>query len=698
MTALGALRVAHVSLLVLFLPVFVPASLHARELKSLFAREADVYADRAGLMSLPLPAEVLAECRADLGDLRLFDHRGDEVPYIVDTRFSRRAAVESERRVDAKVLNVERGEKRSEDGPPIFFESYEISAPASPPDQGAWQLVLSTSRSRYVRRMTVRRLSDDGETTLVETSLFDVGSETKNRIDLPPFDGGRLLVSLAGADGSYLEPSFHFVSVRRLPAPPQLVVPLEEVARERKLAPKRTELLLRRRRGLVPDRLRFATSTQAFSRVVRVSDIRRGTTERELASGQRVFRIAGGSDLQQLEIGIHPARGDLLRVTIDDGDSPPLADLVVSAVVPQPTLLFWLDRAPEGPFAATLRFGGGRTGAPRYDLASLLPEYGAAPSDVPAEAAAEMLRRAVSDADHVTLARLEHLRDNQEFYQAPALAFVMHAGASVDARVFSHRRSLRIQPSAEGLARVDLEPADLAVARADLADVRIVDATGRQWPYLLERDAAFEWSRVPFERRSERGASRYRLRLPHTPAVVGQLNVDTRGDDQFDRAYRVIATRPDGGERTVAAGRIAHKPDDGGYSLVLNLEPVRATALTIVVEDGDDAPLDVAEIRARFPLPSLFVAAPAGTYWLMLGHADARAPRYEIERVRDIVLAVDAAEVPGGTLERNPEFSLRARLTEAGAGTATAQRALVWGALVLAVVVLAGITLRLARQ
>jgi hypothetical protein len=79
---------------------------------------------------------------------------------------------------------------------------------------------------------------------------------------------------------------------------------------------------------------------------------------------------------------------------------------------------------------------------------------------------------------------------------------------------------------------------------------------------------------------------------------------------------------------------------------------------------------------------------------LLLGAPDQDAPRYELERVRDVVLAVQAAPIDAGPLEANRDFSLHARLK----GQGFRQTVLLWAALVTAVAVLAIMTLRLARR
>ncbi len=90
----------------------------------------------------------------------------------------------------------------------------------------------------------------------------------------------------------------------------------------------------------------------------------------------------------------------------------------------------------------------------------------------------------------------------------------------------------------------------------------------------------------------------------------------------------------------------------------------------------------------------MFFAAPAGSYSVLVGQPEATAPSYDLERARDVVLAVRSAPAEVGALEANSAFSASARLAS-GEGW---QRALLWGAIVILVAFLTVLTLRLARR
>ena len=60
------------------------ASDDAPQLARLFPRQAPIFVEGSGLARLVLSAEVLAEVRPDLSDLRVFDADGRDLAFVVD--------------------------------------------------------------------------------------------------------------------------------------------------------------------------------------------------------------------------------------------------------------------------------------------------------------------------------------------------------------------------------------------------------------------------------------------------------------------------------------------------------------------------------------------------------------------------------------------------------------------------------------
>lgn len=678
----------------LALGLAIPASAgNEASLARLFPQQAEVFVEGDGPARLVLPAAVLTACRTDLSDLRLFDREGREIAFLVDAEGGLARGVRERARAAGRVLAVEREARRPEGEPPQDREVYELAAPPAPPEGAQWQLVVETSQPRFVREVRVERRTGEGawETLVGSASLFRLEHATQRRALVLPPGAGDLRVTIEGHEGFYLEPAFRFESDRRFETAAKVEIALREVRRESQGG--RTRIDLARPPGVRPDLLAIATATPAFARTVHVLDQRVGEEDAE-AGRADLFRVAGELTAESLEIPLDPVRGSALRIEIQDGDSPPLEDLHVIAVVRAPSLAFVppvAERGGAGP-VATLRFGGGRAWRPDYDLAALSVRRG--PED-------ERARAALLLHDPAALARasLGPIGPNPAFEAAPALAFAMRPGAPLDAALFEKERRLVVTPSAEGLARLRLSPEDLASAREDLADVRVVDAQNLQWPYLLETLAAREWVEVSIAsvRKHEDGrGSSYRLALPTAPLLASGLGLDVDAP-YFHRAFTLV--EPASGlrdERVVARGELVR---DAVRPAPVSIEfaPVRASELELRIDDGDDAPLVLWGASLRVAAADVYLAAPAGEYRLLLGQPDAEAPRYELAAVREIVLGVESGSVEAGPLAANAAYSPRARLTRGAGAQRTLEKTVLWAALAVAVVVLGGITLRIAR-
>jgi hypothetical protein len=687
------------SLRLLSLLLLLAPSLAAQpEPEALFPLRAEITAPAGVLSRVLLPPEVLRSCRGDLSDVRIFDEQGREVPFLVDRGLAGERAWELLTTVSPPIVSAEREEEAREGAPNLLRERYGLALPSEMPEasEAAWELVIESPRSAFVRRVVVT----DGNDLRLEGSFFRLSpsagaaADSRERLRLPlpglPVSAASsepavLEVLLEGEEGFYLEPTFRLEAVRRLAGTEWAAVPLEEL--ERREVGETTHLELARPRGVVPDQLRLATATPAFRRRVEVWDEGPGALDAAL-SREALFRVPALVPVEDLEVPLAAPRGDRLRLVIANGDSPPLEDLEVAAVVRRPALLFTLS-TPR----ATLLFGGGRAHAPNYDLEGLLPTGRRQEGE-----AAEVGSRLV-DPQQWAEAQLGEAEPNPRFDPTPILAFAHQPGRHLDSRPFRHRRELEVgagsESLSEGLARWTFTLEDLAVARQDLADVRIVDEDDRQWPYLVERgEAEVEQPLAVGEPEVRDGVSRYRLEFSEaddTGALApDRLALETEAPF-FDRDYELVGF-VDGDEIPLARGRWMRRAGDPRpLTVACPARPVEALELRI--QDGDDAPLAFTRIEAHVPVPTLYFPAPAGRYNLLLGYPEADPPRYELERIRDLVLTVLSTEAQAATLEDNPAFRLRARL----AGDEGKQQLLLWLVLALAVVVLGRLTLRLVR-
>jgi hypothetical protein len=164
----------------------------------------------------------------------------------------------------------------------------------------------------------------------------------------------------------------------------------------------------------------------------------------------------------------------------------------------------------------------------------------------------------------------------------------------------------------------------------------------------------------------------------------------------FDRPFTLRGTPPGAGSedaQTLVRGRLRRRVGDP-RPVTLAFPAARIDRLVLEIEDGDDAPLEIRRVEGRFPLPTLYFPAPQGEYALLLGNPEGEAPRYELTRARDLVLAVTAEPARTGPLGENPEYRAGRRLLSKEG----VQRLLLWAALGAAVLALAFLTLRLARR
>jgi hypothetical protein len=680
----------------ILLTVFVAragaADERAGRIGNLFASRAAIRVEQPGIARVALTPDVLAGCAPDLGDLRILDGNGKEVAYLLDHGIPPGSRVETEER--PRIINVSRGEELRDGASPLYRESYEIDAPrARETADATWQLVFRTNRAKFVRRVEIRDGAGPDAAVVVAESIFRLplggdGAGDKTTLDLPPIRADRLTVTLEGDDGSFLEPSFAYTTARELAVDGRLAVPL--VAAASRAADGRTIVELARPRGLVPDVLRFETTTPWFDREVRVLDRRAGAPD-VVIGARRIVRMAGVATVESSDVPVRPATGDVIVVEITDGDSPPLEALVVRATMRQPSLLFAAGRPIGESDGWFLYFGGGRVGPPHYDVAALIPRRGESGSGEQAAIVAGL-----RGPGGVVPASLGAVGPNPAFDRSPLLAFAMRPGAAIDTRLYTHRRPLAVPASLEGLTRVALGPEDVARARDDLSDVRIVDTGSRQWPYLLERDSRTETValtvRAPVR---DRTRTSYALVGPATPLRLDGLAIDVE-QPFVDRPFRLLAKSGDAAaaeERVVAEGRIVRRSGESGAFRVA-FRAARVESLRLVVDDGNEAPLALRTVAAQVPLPELYLTAPEGAYFLLVGNSADTAPSYELARVRDAVLAVSSAALPAGPLDANPAYSAHARPLDRG----RLEQAFFWVVLVLTVAILGTVTLRLARR
>jgi hypothetical protein len=660
------------------------------ELPQLFSQRAEVAIATPGLQALELPLEVLRACRPGLADLRLWDQRS-EVAFLIDT-----TGPDAWSLLERKDLRP--GRVRQDRKAPLcdprgtvdtsHCESIEIDGPK---DGTGWELVFETRADRFVERVEIALRSGDRLQSIVHNeSIYRLpgGPGERLRLPLPASAIGAPLTIVLQGDGGSLSPKLRLERGSIVRGSDELEAPLPIASEWRDRDG--THLVFDRPRGILPSALRLITRTGAFDRPVRVWDLG-GPDSRRLIGEGRVSRIAlpaAGATvaIDRVEVALGVARERRLELVIEDGDSPRLDALAIRAVVHRPVLVF--DRNEAGPIE--LYFGGGRAEAPRYDLQALLPSVsgGDDAEGVRAEIAARLRERA-----GIAKVTLGPIAANPRFDATPALAAVAHAGAPLSSTLFGHMRPLHADKSPDGLYRYILAVDDLAAARPDLADVRVADGSGKQWPYLIDsKDVAPRVVSIDKPAPvSSGGKTRYALPLPATPLSVARIELDV-AEAFFDRELSIVTRDEAGRERRLEAGRLARKLGARG-PVQLDLPLPRASAIELELTDGGDAPLHIERARLSVPSSAIQLAAVAGDYYLYVGNPEEEAPSYELRALDELIAQLDPTEVRAEALRANPAFSHAARLRSGGAR----DRLLVWVVLGAAVIVLGLLTQRMAR-
>ena len=277
----------------------------------------------------------------------------------------------------------------------------------------------------------------------------------------------------------------------------------------------------------------------------------------------------------------------------------------------------------------------------------------------------------------------------------PDLRAVMRPAAVLDPGAFTHKIKLSVRASPDGVSRLRLTPEVLSLARPDLGDVRVVDNESRQWPYIIKAFAVQQLVDMTFAPPAlAQGTSRYAVQLAAWPAQIDELLI--RIDREYlDRPYHLVGkpAGESGAERSIATGRLVRRVGEGAQASI-PVPPIRLRSLALVIEDGDDAPLSLTRARAAFTVPDLLLVAPSGEYALLVGDPGAAPPRYDLARAREAIVGAAAGVIETGPLGLSPTHKVKgAEAAEGGP-----EQLALWGALGLAVVVLAGLALRLARQ
>jgi hypothetical protein len=580
-----------------------------------------VQVPEAGLVRLDLPPATLNASRASLADLRLLSPAGVEIPYLCES-----PTFQTPRQREVAGFKVHLVESATN------IEAASVAEFATDTAEPLAAVTLRSPAAEFIKSVTIEG-SRDGENwqpvAAREVIFRQPGGTERLRLPLPPqvWRNLRLSVSdarsrpipLTGADltlAAAAEPA-------SLPHPVKLLPAVEHGTS--------TQLALDLgAANLYLTTIELAITDPVFSRNYSLAALTTNaegkTTATPLARGT-LYRVVGEGDLatEQLVIPVNQRVAvRQLQLTLQNGDSPPLAVTAASARRYPTTLVFHATQ----PGAWSLLTGNPQAPTPNYDLAPL--------SATLATAASQRLTPGA-------------MRARADFLTPPSLPGIDPGGAAIDLGPWTRRCAVQIP--ATGVVRIELKPTTLAAANADLSDLRLVQ-DGRQLPYLIEPATAVRTidcaiSPLPSDPQQP-GVSRWEVKQPidqlrattlvatsPTPLFTRTVFARTRETDlmtNYPTGFRSSAIWTKTADASAAANEL---------HLALQGTPIPVT-LELETANGDNPPIEIDKVWIRFTAPLITAKIVSDSpLFLYYGNPKATAPTYDLRLVQDELLAAN---------------------------------------------------------
>jgi hypothetical protein len=357
--------------------------------------------------------------------------------------------------------------------------------------------------------------------------------------------------------------------------------------------------------------------------------------------------VRDGLTASALKVPIAAPSEAEIELTIDDGANEPLDLRAVSVILAELPWIYF--EAPAG--AVTARYGNLALPRPAYDLEAVRGSVDLA-----------TLREA-KWGDHANV-RITKAAGAPE---TP----VPNAGPVVDPALFKYGRAvdytLEGGQKGSGLVALALDAHALAYSRGPsqrFADIRLLDGSNQQIPYLVERRNEPLSIDLPLTPASglqaadlkapagSRQRSVYVVTLPYANLPPSTLVVETSAR-VFQRAVRIGFDRaPDRHRRDpffeVRASQTWRHADDQRASrpLTVGLDTMPETEILLVVDEGDNAPLPLTKARLLLPSYRLrFYHTGNASLRLAYGRTDLQPPQYDLALLAPQVMGAQAAEI-----------------------------------------------------
>jgi hypothetical protein len=596
-----------------------------------FGEERTIVPAARGANRLDPDVALLAHARPDLGDLRLVDGHGTEVPYLIIEPPSRQA-----RWQNGRVLPVAATKKTS---------GFELDLGAV---HGIDRIRFEGIAAPFLKRARLEGSGDRMRWTLLaaDATVFDLPDEKLKNLEIAFAPGDYRYLRVTWDDrASAVVTGIAEVSARlhgadTPPDAPRVPLGFRKIASE----PQKSRYRIALPGPSLP--------IEAIEAVVANGEVFRTAAvfAQHFESGRIAPLPLGSSTLKRAEryggvaadlaVRVQRPQDVDLELVVDDGNNPPLALTGIDArLAPLPWI--WFESADGAPLTA--RYGDARKRAPSYDVEASRKSI----------AASAPLRAAWSSSERPSAP------DNAE-----AATLASFRGAGVRREDYRFARGLAHAPA--GVARLALD-ADVLARSRGLADIRLVDGENRQVPYIVENSAAplAVPLKVP-QRTADGSSSRYDVELPYETLPAGTRLIITTSAKVFERQVTLRAAADDRRAREAYALETltwtSTQPDLAPPPLEFDVTPAQTRHLELLISEGDNAPLPIASLRLQMPAAALRFYNAGSALTLLYGNARAEAPQYDLallaphilgEPARELSLAAAAAEAPettpGGT-------------------------------------------------
>jgi hypothetical protein len=551
----------------------------------------------SGWTALELPDDVLEAARPGLADLRVRSGSGEEIPYAVGGP----SAAPPPR---VALFDVERANQETT----ALADRGADAAPADAVD-------FEVSEAEFIKPVTIEASSDRATwSQIAHGSIFATTPGARmTRLHFAPSDRRYWRFRFDDRNGGAISVSQIAVGVAPARETPLRVIALDPKSEPDAAPGTSTYSAILPTKNLPVRALRVRASDAAFVRKVRVFERVwfRDEVSRRLLGEADISKKPGSPD--EASVHLSEPTGRQLEIDIDRAGGVPLHGVTADAVLAPTVLRF---HAPEG---ATLElvYGSSTVAPPTYDLAAALQ------NGTPA---------------HFAPGKLGPVTDSgAETPSAP----VIERGSVIGQKGWKTEQAIVLPPKGP-IAYLDVERGS-----GPLYDLRIVDKSGRQVPYIVETEPRY--ARLPLTHRVERAKNETVIHLEglDPEKTIESIELEIASPDYFTRHATATeqtydkrgATRP----RWLGETQLIKLAERPATPFRIDIVAPSGPNVAIHIADGDNAPLAVKSVAANVTRRRVnFLFAEGDELRFLSGNDAASPPSYDLALIAARVLSAPA--------------------------------------------------------